>query len=87
MDIKKIKNLNLQIDYDDGADVLYISFGKPRAAISKEVSVGDFVRIDPFTDEVVGVTILDFKERYMSSESSDLIKSAEKILPQILNHV
>ena len=66
MDIKKMKNLNLQIDYDDGADVLYIALGNPRAAISKEVSAGDFVRIDPFTDEVVGDTILDFKNRYMS---------------------
>ena len=87
MDIKKIKNLNLQIDYDDGADVLYISFGKPRAAISKEVSVGDFVRIDPFTDEIVGVTILDSKDRYVSSDSGNLMESEEKILPQILNQV
>ena len=82
-----MKNLNLQIDYDDGADVLYISFGNPRAAISKEVSVGDFVRIDPFTDEIVGVTILDSKDRYVSSDSGNLMESEEKILPQILNQV
>ena len=51
------------IDYDDSADVLYISFGNPRPGIAVEVNDGDLVRVDPYTDEIVGITLLDFKER------------------------
>lgn len=56
---------NLDISYDDDADVLYISFGKPRSGIAIESSQGDLVRIDPYTDEIVGITLLDFKQRYL----------------------
>ena len=52
------------INYDSGADVLYVSFGKPKAAICVEVNDGDLVRVDVYTDKIVGITILDFKKRY-----------------------
>ncbi len=50
----------LQISYDDLADVLYISFGDPRPGIAVEVNDRNLVRVDPYTDEVVGITLLDF---------------------------
>lgn len=50
------------LDYDEEADVLYISFGKPREAKdSVEVEHGVVYRITD--NEVVGITITDFKAR------------------------
>ena len=52
----------IELDYDNEADVLYISFGKPREAKdSVEVEDGIIYRIAD--NEVVGITITDFKAR------------------------
>lgn len=83
---KKIIDKNLNIDYDEEADVLYLSFGKPRPAISIEVKEGDFVRVDAYSDEIVGITIIDFKEKYITSKitSTILDKSVKNIIPKII---
>lgn len=75
---------NLNISYDDSADVLYISFGNPRPGIATEVNDGDLVRIDPDTNEIIGITIIDFKERYMPKQSTSIEDSAKKIIPKLL---
>jgi len=54
----------LKLKYDRDVDVLYCSFGEPRPAISVEVEDGVIVRHDPETEEVVGVTIVDFFKRF-----------------------
>jgi hypothetical protein len=66
--VKKIdlRNIKFKINYDILVDVLYISFGNTRSGIAIEITSGDFIRVDPYTDEIIGVTILDFKERYMT---------------------
>jgi len=52
----------IDLDYDEEADVLYLSFGKPREARdSIEVEDGVIYRITD--NEVVGITITDFKAR------------------------
>jgi uncharacterized protein YuzE len=52
----------IDLDYDEEADVLYISFGKPREAKdSIEVEDGVVYRISDH--EVVGITITGFKSR------------------------
>ena len=52
----------IDLNYDTEADVLYISFGKPREAKdSVEVEDGIIYRIAD--NEVVGITITDFKAR------------------------
>jgi len=52
----------IDLDYDEEADVLYISFGEPREAKdSVEVEDGVIYRIT--NNEVVGITITDFKSR------------------------
>ena len=56
------------ITYDKLADVLYISFGDPRPGIAVEVNDGDLVRVDPYTDEIVGITLLDFKSQLDGSD-------------------
>lgn len=50
--------------YDQKGDVLYISIGSPKKAISKEVEDDILIRVDPKTEEVVGFTILNFIERF-----------------------
>jgi len=83
--IKKISKQALNIDYDSTADVLYISFGKPKPAICVEVNDGDLVRVDAYTDEVVGITIIDFKKRYIDSCSlMSIEETANAIVPKIL---
>jgi len=55
-----LKGINLE--HDKEADVLYISFGEPREAKdSIEVEDGGIYRIAD--NEIVGITITDFKAR------------------------
>jgi len=52
----------IDLDYDEEANVLYLSFGKSREARdSIEVEDGVIYRITG--NEVVGITITDFKAR------------------------
>ena len=81
---KGLNNLDLQISYDELADVLYISFGDPRPGIATEVNDGDFVRVDPYTKKVLGITLLYFKERYMQKTSLSIKESAQNIIPKVL---
>ncbi len=52
----------LEFLYSSKADVLYISFGKPKPAIGEETDEGFILRFDAKTNELVGVTIPFFKE-------------------------
>ncbi|MFQ6094855.1 MAG: DUF2283 domain-containing protein [Candidatus Bathyarchaeia archaeon] len=52
----------IDLDYDEEADVLYMSFGKPREA-KDSVEVADGVIYRILDDEIVGITITDFKAR------------------------
>ncbi|WP_204305173.1 DUF2283 domain-containing protein (plasmid) [Desulfurobacterium thermolithotrophum] len=52
-----------KVHYDSEADVLYISFGESKPAEGLDVGDGTILRIDPETEEVVGLTILDFSKR------------------------
>ena len=81
---KIIIDHDLILSYDKEADVLYISFGPAKKGIAVEVDDGDFVRVDPFSDEVVGVTILDFSERFESHIDNDIKVSAPLIVSNIL---
>lgn len=52
----------IDLDYDEEVDVLYMSFGKPREAKdSVEVEDGVIYRISD--NEIIGITITDFKMR------------------------
>ena len=56
----------MKIDYDKIADVLYIAI-KDRPGIADEVSSGNFIRYGAGDGEIVGITIMDFKERFINT--------------------
>ena len=55
---------DMSVTYDLRNDVLYLSYGKPREAISDETEDGVWVRRDPDSDEIVGCTVPDFRWRF-----------------------
>lgn len=54
-------------DYDEEADVLYLSIGKPRKAAGVDIGQGVVVRYDERKKEVVGLTILGVRARLVES--------------------
>lgn len=54
-------------DYDEEADVLYLSIGKPRKATGVDIGNGVVVRYDEKKREVVGLTILGVRARLVES--------------------
>lgn len=61
MGSKKMKSKFL--DYDVESDVLYLYFEKAQEAVSREIEDGVFLRVDPQTDQVVGVTVLNLRKK------------------------
>jgi uncharacterized protein YuzE len=53
----------LKVKYDAVSDIAYFSLGTPRKAISEEAGNGLVIRRDFYTNDVVGVTIIDFAKR------------------------
>lgn len=59
------KRENLSWEYDDEADVLYISIGEPRSAEGVDIGEGVIVRIDPENKEVIGLTVLGISKKVL----------------------
>jgi uncharacterized protein YuzE len=57
---------NLWVNYDDAADVLYLSMGEPKPAVTHEDEDDDslLIRVDPQTGKPVGITILEYHSRF-----------------------
>jgi uncharacterized protein YuzE len=53
----------MQLAYDQEADVLYLSVGEARPAISREIGDDVILRVDAETGAVVGMTILNLSTR------------------------
>lgn len=60
---EKKKHVPLDWEYDGDADTLYLSFGKPKAAIGMDVGEGVILRYDEKAREVVGLTIVGVGRR------------------------
>jgi uncharacterized protein YuzE len=58
------KVLELKLNYDAKADVLYCSLGEPAEAISVEEEEGVLLRLDPETKMIVGMTVIDFSKKF-----------------------
>ena len=67
MEILKISDKPDTVDweYDDEADVLYLSMGKPKPAVGIDIGEGVVVRYDEANNEVVGLTVLGLRERIL----------------------
>lgn len=50
------------MSYDKDGDILDLSLGEPTEAVSKEIEDDLFIRVDPNTNEVVGISILNFEK-------------------------
>jgi uncharacterized protein YuzE len=61
------KQENLNWDYDEEADVLYISIGKPKKALGVDIGDGNIVRYSETSGEIVGLTLLGVKEKVLSA--------------------
>ena len=59
----------LNWEFDEEADVLYISVGKPRPAVGADIGEGVVVRYDERRKEVVGLTIIGIRARTLQSLS------------------
>ena len=68
------KKENLNWDYDQEADVLYISIGKPVKALGLDSGEGVIIRYQEDTGEVVGVTIIGVRERAAASLTESSVK-------------
>jgi len=49
--------------YDEEADVLYLSVGKPRPAVGIDIGDGLVLRYDEARREVAGLTVIGLRER------------------------
>lgn len=63
------KPASITWEYDDEADVLYFSMGAPQPAVSLDLGDGLVARYDEQKRQVVGLTILGFRERLVKSLS------------------
>jgi len=59
------KGQKIDWDYDEEADVLYLSIGRPRKATGVDIGQGVIVRYDEKKKEVVGLTVLGMREKLL----------------------
>jgi len=71
MEILKIleKPQEIDWDYDEEADVLYISVGKPQPAVGIDIGEGIVVRYDEMNKQVVGLTFIRLQDRVLKEIS------------------
>ncbi len=53
-------------EYDEEGDVLYLSVGEPKPAVSVDLGEGIIARYDQESREVVGITVLGLRERLVN---------------------
>ena len=54
-------------DYDEEADVLYLSVGKPQPALGVDIGEGVVLRYDEEHGEVIGLTLVGLRERLLKN--------------------
>ena len=58
-------------DYDEEADVLYLSVGEPRPAVGVDIGEGVIARYDETNKEVVGITLIGLRARLLKELKQD----------------
>ena len=54
-------------DYDEEADVLYLTIGKPTPAIGVDIGEGIVVRYDETEKQIVGLTLTGLRARVLKN--------------------
>ena len=63
----------IRMTYDEDGDILDISVGDPKEAISREVEDDFFLRVKPDTGEVVGFSILNFRKWFKDAKDIKIL--------------
>lgn len=59
------KPAKIKWDYDEDADVLYISVGEPKPVVGVDIGEGVVLRYDETRNEIVGLTLIGLKARLL----------------------
>ena len=59
---------DFHLKYDPDTDILHVAFGAAKKAVSIEHEPEVFVRVAPKTHEIVGLTILGFKNSFLTKK-------------------
>lgn len=62
----------LKFSYYSPSDELNIHFDEPKPCISKEIADEIYIRLDIKTREIVGLTILNFRQRFKGAKNKVL---------------
>ncbi len=65
--------------YDKKKDVLDISLGNPKTAVSEEIEGDIVVRKEPGTGRIIGFTILNFEKRFLYPRKPEPVNIPIKI--------
>jgi len=71
----------MKFSYHPPSDELNIHFGEPRPCILREITDEIYLRLDKETREVVGLTILNFRQRFNKAK----VKPMSFDLPVVAN--
>ena len=69
----------LSVSYDKASDVLYVSLGEPKAALTVEDRDGVLLRKDPKSGKPVAVTVVDYAHHFRNLKDVSWI--SERGLP------
>jgi len=58
---------SLRWDYDEEADVLYLSIGKPKPAVGVDIGEGIVVRYDETEKQIIGLTLTGLRARVLKN--------------------
>ena len=58
---------SLRWDYDDEADVLYLTIGEPKPAVGVDIGEGIVVRYDETEKQIVGLTLTGLRARVLKN--------------------
>lgn len=59
-----MRRKKLRYHYDREADVMFFYFDRPRKAKTIELNNDFLLRLDPATEEVVGLTVMSFSRHF-----------------------
>ncbi len=58
---------SLRWDYDEEADVLYLSIGEPKPAVGVDIGEGVVVRYDETEKQIIGITLTGLRARVLKN--------------------